>query len=126
MKTKYVKEKQQQMKSNRYQEGSTIIFYKTMFYDSLCIMFGIGLPELIVIMIVALLVVGPSKLPDLARTLGKTLQEFRRMADDVKGTLEEEIKDEGTAKEQEEQIDIKKTEKSDTDNNTQRKTDSEV
>lgn len=126
MKTKYVKEKQQQVKSNRYQEGSTIIFYKTMFYDSLCIMFGIGLPELIVIMIVALLVVGPSKLPDLARTLGKTLQEFRRMADDVKGTLEEEIKDEGTAKEQEEQIDIKKTEKSDTDNNTQRKTDSEV
>ena len=126
MKTKYVKEKQQQVKSNRYQEGSTIIFYKTMFYDSLCIMFGIGLPELIVIMIVALLVVGPSKLPDLARTLGKTLQEFRRMADDVKGTLEEEIKDEGTAKEQEEQIDIKKTEKSDTDNNTQRKTDSKV
>ena len=126
MKTKYVKEKQQQVKSNRYHKGSTIIFYKTMFYDSLCIMFGIGLPELIVIMIVALLVVGPSKLPDLARTLGKTLQEFRRMADDVKGTLEEEIKDEGTAKEQEEQIDIKKTEKSDTDNNTQRKTDSKV
>ena len=126
MKTKYVKEKQQQVKSNRYQDGSTIIFYKTMFYDSLCIMFGIGLPELIVIMIVALLVVGPSKLPDLARTLGKTLQEFRRMADDVKGTLEEEIKDEGTAKEQEEQIDIKKTEKSDTDNNTQRKTDSKA
>ena len=64
-----------------------IIFYKSMFYDSLCAMFGIGLPELIVIMVVALLVVGPSKLPELARSLGKTFQEFRRMADDVKETL---------------------------------------
>ncbi len=86
-------------------------------------MFGIGFPELIVIMIVALLVVGPSKLPDLARTLGKTLQEFRRMADDVKGTLEEEIKDVDTTKEQEDQTEIKKTKKADTENSSQNKTD---
>ncbi len=50
-------------------------------------MFGIGLPEMIIIFVVALLVVGPSKLPELARTLGKAFTEFRRMADEVKETL---------------------------------------
>ena len=61
-------------------------------------MFGIGLPEMIIILVVALLVVGPSKLPELARTLGKAFTEFRRMADDVKETFEEEVMKDEAAK----------------------------
>ena len=55
-------------------------------------MFGIGMPEAILIGIVALLVVGPKKLPELARTLGKGLNEFRRTASDVSDGLKDTIK----------------------------------
>lgn len=54
-------------------------------------MFGIGSTELLVILVVALIVIGPSKLPDLMRTLGKGMAEFRRMSSDVKSTLEAEV-----------------------------------
>lgn len=52
-------------------------------------MFGVGLSELIIIVIVALIFIGPDKLPQLARTLGKAFSEFRRAGDEVKKSFRE-------------------------------------
>mgnify|MGYP000900400604 CR=1 FL=1 len=62
-------------------------------------MFGIGFPELLLIMAIALIVVGPSKLPDLARALGRGYAEFKRATNELKETFDQdetvrEIKDE--------------------------------
>lgn len=54
-------------------------------------MFGIGGPELLIICIVALIVIGPQKLPDLLRSLGKGVAEFKRVSNDVKSTLDAEV-----------------------------------
>ncbi|MHC1728708.1 MAG: twin-arginine translocase TatA/TatE family subunit [Syntrophobacteraceae bacterium] len=53
-------------------------------------MFGIGISELLVILGVALLVVGPDKLPDVARAIGRGYAEFKRTMDDLKSTIDQD------------------------------------
>jgi Tat protein translocase TatB subunit len=50
-------------------------------------MFGIGMPEMILIMAIALIVIGPKKLPDLAKSLGKAFREFKKATSDFKESL---------------------------------------
>ena len=51
-------------------------------------MFGIGMPEMILILAVALIVIGPKKLPDLARSLGKAMGEFKKATSDLKESMQ--------------------------------------
>ncbi len=51
-------------------------------------MFGIGMPELLLIVAIALIVIGPKKLPDLARTLGRAMREFKKATNDFKESIQ--------------------------------------
>lgn len=58
-------------------------------------MFGIGMPEMLLILAIALIVIGPKKLPDLAKSLGRAFAEFKRATSELKESLEleSELKD---------------------------------
>ncbi len=53
-------------------------------------MFSVGMPELILVFVVALLIFGPRKLPEIGRTLGKAMREFKKTADDFKEAINQE------------------------------------
>ena len=72
-------------------------------------MFGnIGLPEMMVIMAIALLVFGPKKLPEVGRTLGKAIREFKKSTEEIKDRFEEQIRAEEFKSIQDDIKDIKK------------------
>jgi len=62
-------------------------------------MFGIGMPELLLILALALIVLGPKKLPDLARSLGRGLGEFKRATEEMKSSFNEGAGAAGTREE---------------------------
>ena len=60
-------------------------------------MFGsIGMPEMIIILVIALIVFGPRKLPELGKSLGRSINEFKKASNELRNTLEEEIRVEET------------------------------
>jgi sec-independent protein translocase protein TatA len=64
-------------------------------------MFGpIGMPELVIIFVIALIVFGPRKLPQLGKSLGRSLAEFKRASNDLRSTLEDEIRVEDSRKDE--------------------------
>jgi len=72
-------------------------------------MFGsVGMPELLIILVIALIIFGPRKLPELGRSLGKSLGEFKRASNELRNTLEEEVRVE-EQKEQRAKIEAEQT-----------------
>ena len=52
----------------------------------------VGMPELVIIFVIALIIFGPRKLPELGKSLGRSINEFKRASNELKNTLEDEIR----------------------------------
>ena len=62
-------------------------------------MFGIGFQEMLIILVVVLIFFGPKRLPDLAKSLGKGIAEFKKASDEVRKGIEDAVKEESAPKE---------------------------
>lgn len=54
-------------------------------------MFGLGIPELVIILVIALIIFGPKKLPEVGKALGKSIREFKQSADGIKKDMETSV-----------------------------------
>src|SRR5713226_5048535 len=70
---------------------------------------NVGLPELIIIFTIALIVFGPRKLPELGKSLGKSIAEFKKASNELKNTLDEEIRSEERKTSEQQRIEAPKT-----------------
>ena len=86
---------------------------------------SIGFPELMIIMVIALIVFGPRKLPELGRSLGKSIGEFRKASNELKSTLEEEIRME-EFKEERKKIEVEQTSALSVNDSAPKATDHEI
>lgn len=69
---------------------------------------NIGVPGLILILIVALVIFGPNKLPEIGRAFGKSLREFKKATEDITDDIKESIKEDISEAKKEDKIDLKK------------------
>src|SRR3954470_12689069 len=72
--------------------GVRILYGSRLFEGIIRGMGNVGIPELIIIFTIALIIFGPRKLPELGKSLGKSLAEFKRASNELKNTLDEEIR----------------------------------
>jgi TatA/E family protein of Tat protein translocase len=86
---------------------------------------SLGFPELMIIMVIALIIFGPRKLPELGRSLGKSIGEFKKASNELKSTLEEEIRME-EVKEERKKIEVEQASALSVNDSAPKATDHEI